>query len=105
MYFKLASDSGFARKDVEYVPSSLILNDLPVNHNIVYAYNSDPGTVSDFDSDHALDSVPASTLGFDPSPFLNFDPRPGFRCYSPSRLQFRYCYRSQIGFVIFGSKR
>ncbi|GBP23333.1 hypothetical protein EVAR_76050_1 [Eumeta japonica] len=49
---------------------------------------SAPGTLPDFNPDHALDSNPGPALDRDSGPLLNFGPYPYFRFCSPCRLQF-----------------
>ncbi|GBP56129.1 hypothetical protein EVAR_26100_1 [Eumeta japonica] len=46
----------YARVETECVPSFFTLNDLPINPNLVPAFNSGLVNVTDFDPDHTVDS-------------------------------------------------
>ncbi|GBP76141.1 hypothetical protein EVAR_52884_1 [Eumeta japonica] len=71
------------------------LNDLAVNLNLITAFNSSPGSVSDFVPDHAFDLTSDPSLGFVSNIVLNFSPGFGSRFCTLFHIRSRYCYRER----------
>ncbi|GBP27772.1 hypothetical protein EVAR_94174_1 [Eumeta japonica] len=63
--------------DVEYAPSSFLLDDLVVNPNFVLTSNCGPGNFPDFDPKYTFNSNPSPTCGFDHG-VVDSAPRPAF---------------------------